>query len=428
MRIGFIAQPIDTLYPPVEGGSLAIWIYQVAKRCAALGHDTYVFANHGHPFRTASTESEQVQYLYTPTALNSLLNRLGGAGSSIRRRLWGQSSAVPEFGASWCNKGYGSAAGRQSRVLNCDVVHIMNYSQLAPVIRQEHSKAKICLHMECEWLTQLDREVIEERLSAVDVIIGCSEYITGTIADRYPEFAHRCVTVPNAATVVPEHNRDMTLPGYVLFVGRVSPEKGVHVLVEAFHRVLRDFPSATLHVAGGIGSAPYEYLVGLSDDPRVARLSLFYRTPASPGKDPYGEWLRQAAGEEWGKRIIFEGRADHSSVGDYYKRAAVLVNPSLSEAFGMSLVEAMMYRVPVIASRIGGMTNIVEHSQTGILVDAEDAESLAVAICEILADPARAGQMGDAGRNRALDRYSWDKTTALLLEYFHMALDGRPLN
>src|SRR5687767_14500124 len=75
MRIGFVAQPIDTLYPPVEGGSLAIWIYQVAKRCAGKGYDTSVFANHGPRFGTASTQSEGVHYVYTPTAMNSLMNR-----------------------------------------------------------------------------------------------------------------------------------------------------------------------------------------------------------------------------------------------------------------------------------------------------------------------------------------------------------------
>jgi glycosyltransferase involved in cell wall biosynthesis len=94
----------------------------------------------------------------------------------------------------------------------------------------------------------------------------------------------------------------------------------------------------------------------------------------------------------------------------------------------MSLVEAMMYRVPVVASRVGGMTNIVNHGSTGLLVDADDADALADAICAILADQGQACEMGDAGRKRALERYSWDKTTDLLLAYFQMALEGRPLN
>ena len=72
---------------------------------------------------------------------------------------------------------------------------------------------------------------------------------------------------------------------------------------------------------------------------------------------------------EQGKRIFLDGRVNNSEISGCYRRAAVLVNPSLSEAFGMSLVEAMMYRVPVVASRVGGMTNIVLDGRTGLLVE-----------------------------------------------------------
>jgi glycosyltransferase involved in cell wall biosynthesis len=195
----------------------------------------------------------------------------------------------------------------------------------------------------------------------------------------------------------------------------------VHVLVQAFHRVLGHFPEATLHIVGGIGSAPYEYLVGLSNDPRVTQLEAFYRPVARGGKGPYEEWLKQAVGPELGKRIFFDGRLDHSCIGDSYKQAAVLVNPSLSEAFGMSLPEAMMYGLPVVASRVGGMCEIVEQGVTGLLVEPADPEALAQALCEILADRQRQRSMGAAGRNRALDRYSWRKSSAALLTLFENA-------
>jgi glycosyltransferase involved in cell wall biosynthesis len=119
-----------------------------------------------------------------------------------------------------------------------------------------------------------------------------------------------------------------------------------------------------------------------------------------------------------GKRIFLDGRVNNSQISDYYKRASILVNPSLSEAFGMSLVEAMMYRVPVVASRVGGMTNIVVDGQTGRLVSPADPDGLATAICDLLANRDQADRMGDAGRQRALEKYSWDRTTDLLLHYF----------
>ena len=421
LQIAFIAQPIDSLRPPVQGGSLALWIYQVARICARRGHRPFVFANHGAALGSTRTHHEGVEYVFTPTALNRVGNRIMKVASRMTsHRDDSARKPIPEFGAAWRDACYALHAARECRRHGCEVVHIMNYSQFAPIVRRVHPHARIFLHMECEWLTQLDHATVDRRLDSVDTVIGCSEYITRKIAEHYPRHASRCVTVPNAAPLTPYYDRARTEPNHVLFVGRVSPEKGVHDLVQAFHLVLRRFPLATLHVAGGIGSAPYEFLVGLSDEPFVADLKRYYDLKS--GADIYGDRLRQEAGSELGRRIIFAGRVENTEVGEYYKRASILVNPSLSEAFGMSLVEAMMYRVPVVATRVGGMTNIVDHGRTGMLVEPANPEALAQAICELLEDRARAEAMGDAGRAVALDKYSWDGTTDLLIQTFSDAV------
>jgi glycosyltransferase involved in cell wall biosynthesis len=84
-----------------------------------------------------------------------------------------------------------------------------------------------------------------------------------------------------------------------------------------------------------------------------------------------------------------------------------------------------MYGLPVIASRVGGMTEIVDHEVTGLLVEPADPEALAQAICEVLADRHRQRAMGAAGRNRALERYSWHKSTDALFALFGTAIDER---
>jgi glycosyltransferase involved in cell wall biosynthesis len=395
----------------------------VAKEYARRGHEVFVFANHGSRFSGTSVTSDGVEYIHTATALNSLVNRIGKGLLALMRWLGAKTVVLPEFGASWRDAGYAFTAGRALRRLGCDVVHVVNYSQLAPIIRRGNPAIKICLHMGCEWLTQLDRRVVERRLDSIDFVVGCSEYITVSVAERFPKFADRCVTVHHGLTVVPPNDYSVTEPERVLFVGRVSPEKGVHVLVQAFQLVLQRRPKATLHITGGIGSAPYEYLVGLSNDPRVSQLEVFYRPVERGGKAPYEEWLKQAVGAELGKRVFFEGRVEHSSIGGCYKRATVLVNPSLSEAFGMSLIEAMMYGLPVIASRVGGMTEIVDHEVTGLLVEPADPVALAQAICEVLANRHLQRAMGAAGRDRALERYSWHKSTDALFALFDTAID-----
>lgn len=422
MRIAFVAQPFDRLSPPVEYSSLAIWIYQVARICARRGHDTIVFANHGRLLRAGSLKSENVEYIHTPTGLNDLLNRLSHRVRKATTRVRNAPSTLPAFASVWRDLGYAVEVGLRSRRLKCDIVHILNYSQFVPVIRRLNPRCRICLHMQCEWLTQLDHTVMESRLKASDLMIGCSEYITQKVAKGFPQYEKRCVTVPNAASVVADNNRSAAEPYNVLFVGRVSPEKGVHDLIRAFHLVLQQFPEARLHIAGGFGVAPVEFLVGLSDEPHVAALRVFYERNCDSNTPAYQQALEKEAGPELGRRIVFEGPINHSKTENFYHRASVLVNPSLSESFGMALVEAMMHRVPVVATRVGGMTNIVDPGRTGFLVEPANPQALAAAICQVLADRERARRMGDAGRARAIEKFSWEGTTSLLLDQYQRIL------
>jgi glycosyltransferase involved in cell wall biosynthesis len=293
------------------------------------------------------------------------------------------------------------------------------------VIRKVHPRCRISLHMQCEWLTQLDASLVEKRLEHTDIIIGCSEYITRKTAGKFPQYADRCRTVPNAADEVPSDSEPSPDSKAVLCVNRLSPEKGIHILIRAFHQVLERLPDARLHLVGPAGSVPFEFVVGLSDDPLVISLQAFYQNGGSGTKDYYLEALEKEAGQELGKRIIFEGNVAHDQVGSYYKRAAVLVSSSVwNEPFGISLVEAMMHSVPVVATRVGGMTSIVDHGRTGLLVDPGDPQALARAICEVLTDRERAGRMGEAGRKRAVEKFSWERAADLLLEHFKAVPDS----
>jgi glycosyltransferase involved in cell wall biosynthesis len=257
---------------------------------------------------------------------------------------------------------------------------------------------------------------MEPRVKDADLIIGCSEYITGKIAHRFPQYADRCVTVPNAADIPAEPARERTAGQEVVFVGRLSPEKGIHDLIQAFHEVLKRFPDARLRLVGGPGIVPLDFLVGLSDEPYVAALKRFYPAGVNGAKHPYIEALEKEAGKEMGKRILFEGVVGHDQIEKAYRDAAIVVNPSLSESFGISIIEAMMRRIPVVATRIGGMTTTIEDGITGLHVGPADPSELAAAICQLLADPERARAIADAGWTRALERYTWDRVADRYLE------------
>jgi glycosyltransferase involved in cell wall biosynthesis len=419
MRIAFVAQPFERMQPPVQSGSLALWIYYMARICSKRGHEVCVFGNNGGMLLARTIAEEGVRYVFPATAVDRAINN---ALAKMKSK-----NGIPEFAHTQHHWGYARAVARKVKQLRCEVVHVMNYSQFVPVLRRMAPECKISLHMQCEWLTQLQPETMRLRVAKTDLIVGCSQYITNLIASKFPEYANRCVTVPNA-TDAPEiqqpykHNSKN-----VLFVGRLSPEKGIHDLIQAFHQVLRSEPDAKLHLVGGAGSAPLEFLVGLSDQPHVTDLKRFYtHSHSDSGKDSYLEELETRAGTELGRRIFFHGSVPHSTIESFYSDAAVLVNPSLSESFGISLVEAMVRRIPVVATRIGGMSFTVDHDATGLLVPPADPGALAIAIADILSNEPRARRMGSAGYRKVVTNFTWDRTSTLLLEHFDCVVHGEP--
>ena len=415
MHIAFVAQPFDSMRPPVRGGSLSLWIYYMARLCAERGHAVTVFGNHGDTFRAVSTQHDGVNFVFTPTGIDRAINRLHHMRRGERAPGANPRTTVPLFASRWHHRGFAYEVARRSRRLQCDAIHVMNYSQIVPPIRRLNPRARIGLHMQCEWLTQIPPAVVRTRLRSTDMVLGCSEYITRRIVSEFPEHSDQCITIPNAANIVSNAEGPKVGSKKVLFVGRLSPEKGVHDLIRAFHRVLLDHPDASLHLVGGTGSAPLEFLVGLSSDPHVQALRVFYDNRTSSAEDPYFKALQTEAGAELGKRIVFEGHANHDQIQEHYRHAAVLVNASLSESFGISLVEAMMQGLPVVATRIGGMTYIVDHPHTGLLVEPANPPALAQALSEILSFPTHAHAMGDAGRKRAREMFSWDAAVNRLL-------------
>jgi glycosyltransferase involved in cell wall biosynthesis len=91
--------------------------------------------------------------------------------------------------------------------------------------------------------------------------------------------------------------------------------------------------------------------------------------------------------------------------------AAAVVVPSLGEGFGMVALEAMERARAVIASDVGGLPEIVEDGETGIVVPAGDAEALGDALVALAEDLARAAAMGEAGRARALESFTQERST-----------------
>jgi starch synthase len=105
-----------------------------------------------------------------------------------------------------------------------------------------------------------------------------------------------------------------------------------------------------------------------------------------------------------------------------YSHASLFVCPSVYEPFGLINLEAMACGTPVVATRVGGIPEVVLDGETGQLVPPRDPAALADAVRRLLADPGRAAEFGAAGRRRVEARFSWDRIAERTLEVYREAI------
>ena len=107
--------------------------------------------------------------------------------------------------------------------------------------------------------------------------------------------------------------------------------------------------------------------------------------------------------------VKYHGQVSHEDMVKYYASAYLLAAPTQQESFGLILAEAMACGLPVVATRVTAIPEVVEDGVTGLLVPVQDSTALAEALETLLCDPQRAAKMGEAGRTRVEERFSWDK-------------------
>jgi len=425
MKVAFVSQPWDTLQLPVSAGSIPIWTAAIAQKLSnqksSNSCDVIVYARRSEG-QLAHETYKGVSYRRIEVSGTRIYNGIAKALSRLSptfRYLCSRLYCFP----------YALRIATDLRKQSCDIVHIHNFSQFVPVIRALNPTIKIVLHMHCEWLSQFDRDAIAPRLHKTDLIIGCSDYITNKIRARFPELAHRCQRVYNgvdteqfqpvqpvqsAQSETPKSTENLKL----LFVGRISPEKGLHTLIEAFERVAIALPPAKLFLIGPNKPTAAEFIAELSDEPIVQNLAQL---------DPpnYLQNLKRQLPEGLEERVFFTGSVSHLTLHQHFQTAAVLVNPSLSEAFGMSLVEAMATRIPTVATRVGGMQDVVVDGETGLLVPPDDSAALAIALQTLLTDSDLRARMGKAGRERAVTVFDWAAIAAHLFSLYDNLLSTK---
>ena len=269
MKIVFVTQPTDA-FPSAQGASISIWVDALASRLTGE-HFVHIVCAQSDSAEIESSKPYRIHRV--STWIDEKLEQLVGR---IERRLKRFNVDDREFYyryyyfSSLYYIFYAISAARAVRRIDPDWVILSNFSQHVPVIRFHNRKTKIFLMMHCDWLVECRYKAIHGRLAKLDGIGGCSHYIVNGITDRFPEYAEKCHTVHNASDLknVDKLIADASVPfevegnnwhrnrKIVLFVGRIAPEKGLHILLRAISLVREQIPNVILLVAGSLSRQP----------------------------------------------------------------------------------------------------------------------------------------------------------------------------
>ena len=299
---------------------------------------------------------------------------------------------------------YANLGGHLAK-LTWSIPHVMTIHSLEPLRpwKVEQLGGGYALSLFCE------RTAVE----AADAVIAVSHGVRKDVLDCYPavqpERVHVIHNGIDPAIYKPEPSTetldrfgiDPSIP-YAFFNGRVTRQKGLPLLLAA----------------------------ALKLDPRY-QLVIVASSPDTPEIAAEVSGLAERVRTERGNLVWIDHFISREDLIHLHSDATVFVCPSIYEPFGLVILEAMACETAVVASRVGGIPEIVVEGETGFLVDyAPDAmdaftSALAERIDQLLGDTALAAKMGRAGRRRVIEHFGWPAIAARTVELYDSLLSRR---
>lgn len=290
------------------------------------------------------------------------------------------------------------------------LIHVHNEAKLLPSLRKEVRSAVLVLHVNDEVVTRCQPHELIDLSSACDLILACSRYIAREIEDAFSkaevkapplevfynfvdieEYNPSVIDLPRLTTL---RNR-LRIAGQpvILFVGRMIEQKGPHLALRAFRKLLASVPEARIVCVG----APW-----------------YSRKNESQFIDSL-----QAEFQDLSKHVCFTGYVDHSDMPLYYALADAVCVPSIwDDPSPFVTYEAQAMARPVITSRRGGIPEIVLDHVTGRCIDVFNIPLFADIMCQWLKDPVLGSRFGQQGRRRVSQHFELRKAQELMLDIY----------
>jgi spore coat protein SA len=370
--------------PPALGGAVETWIYKVAQSIGEKVWSLCMFV-------------PQIKEWPEPLKFNLLtfnenwLSRL--LLCTYKLPFKNEKTFLYYYPYSrWC--------AEVAKRLQADIIHNHCRPQFIPITRKLNPKAKHILHVHNVSNVDLDGTLWPQTLmDQIDYVATCSDYLKKEVLKRYPYLAEKIITLYNGVDInrfAPQAVKDEQVASIrntlgievdeqvILYSGRLVEYKGVHLLIEAFKQLLKQFPRTRLIIVGGL-------------------------TYSNNEETQYIRELKTAA-EKLGDRVIFTGYVPHEKTPAFIKISDLVIVPSLwDEPFGVVVIEAMAMEKCVVAFPRGGIPEIITHHENGWLVSEADAQHLGEAMIHLMSNSSVRQQLSEKARQRVVERFSWDR-------------------
>jgi glycosyltransferase involved in cell wall biosynthesis len=385
---------LTTSFPRFEGDYAGVFVFDLATWLRKQGIEVEVVA----PYEVGIPKSEVMngikvsRFRYMIPRRWQRIAYLGGIPANLRR-YWLARAQLPLFFLAFFFRALRACRG-------CDVIHaywifgglvaaLLSAVTAKPAVLTVQG-SDINVLYENRWLRRFRAFVVRR----VAKIIAVSNPLAERVRELGAE-ADKVAMIPNGAdtSIFADCSSDNPFQSRLVWVGRLSREKGVRYLIEAMAKVVKEFPQAQLTL---VGDGPLRGDV----ERRISELALT-------------------------ENVQLTGMVSHEDIPGYLSRSDLLVLPSLSEGLPLVLVEAMSAGKPVVATRVGGIPDVLCENggeQTGTLVDPGDSQALAQAISTMLNDPEKARLMGRNGRRRVERVYAWPTIAQQTAELYESLL------
>jgi glycosyltransferase involved in cell wall biosynthesis len=391
---------VVTAFPRFPNDVISPWLVELLKRLKARGHDVEVFTSAykgggGTEFAGIPVH----RFRYFPAAGENLTHEEGAAdrmGRSWRHKV------LPAF---YLSAGL-PAIWRLCRRRSYDVIHVhwplphMLFGWAAKRASGKRTRIVTTWYgIELRWVKsslKFLKGFVRRALRTSDEVVAISSATAREITSIEPvpvRVIPYGIGFPEVSTAA-TRTADGTFT--ILFVGGLLERKGVKFLVEA----VRLLPARLRWKLVLVGEGPD--LPDLEAQARAGGIA---------------------------DRIEFRGQVPDAELHAAYAAADVFVLPAVvdergdTEGLGVVLLEAMNYRLPVIGSSVGGITDIVLHEQTGLAIPEKDPQALADALLRIADDPALAARLATAGYQHAQEHFSWPAITDRWEECYAAAVE-----